>query len=113
MFVQGLQTITADDSLIALGPFVYPLSGIASKSPLTLTTSYQGVTVPTGVSQLLVIPPEAGTETIIIAQADTDTGMSFSPLLPIIWPFDTTTPAVPTTIYLKAAGAVTVLIQFS
>jgi len=85
-------------------PVVNLTSAVYERLPLTLSSGNNTVTVPTGASLVLLVPPTGNTTQVILKGVNGDTGISVSRATPFFFLLDTTSP--PSSFVLNAAGSI-------
>jgi hypothetical protein len=105
----GTLTISGTQSGIPSGSRAFsvsipgPLSNNEATTNVALASGANTITVPTGATGVLIIPPAANAQTLTLKGVTGDTGVPISPSQPSLIMFATAPPA---TIVVTAGGAI-------
>ena len=105
----GNLTISGTQSAIPSGSRAFniaiggPLSNNEATTNVALASGANTITVPAGATGVIIIPPSANTQTLILKGVTGDTGVGISPTQPTLIMFSTSAPA---SFVITAGGAI-------
>lgn len=104
LVISGTQTgIPSGQRLFSI-TFPVAMSNNEATTNVTLSSGANTITVPTGATKVIIIPPAANTQTLTLKGVTGDTGIPLSPTDVAVIPFPASPPA---NIVVTAGGATT------